>query len=67
MAQNEDYSPGGSLSDSSEKLLQRGRGNDSIYVILVKGEVHVTRHRILLKVAASLMKVTMSHDEQMSL
>lgn len=67
MAQNEDYSLGGSLSDSSKKLLQRGRGNDSIYVILVKREVHVTRHRILLKVAASLMKVTMSHDEQMSL
>ena len=64
MAQNEDYSPGGSLSDSSKKLLQRGRGNVSIYVILVKREVHVTRHRILLKVAASLMKVTTSHGEE---
>ena len=27
-----------------EKLLQRGRGKLSIYVILVKGEVHATKH-----------------------
>ena len=26
LGQNEDYSPGGNISDSSEKLLQRGRG-----------------------------------------
>ena len=26
LRQNEDYSPGGSISDSTEKLLQRGRG-----------------------------------------
>ena len=38
MGQNEDYSLGNSTSDSSERLLQRGRGKVSINVILVKGE-----------------------------
>ena len=38
MGQNEDYSPGDSIPDSSEKLLQRDGGKISIYVILVKGE-----------------------------
>ena len=36
--QNEDYSLGDRISDSSEKLLQSGRGTISMYVILVKGE-----------------------------
>ena len=38
LGQNEDYSLGDSLSDSSEELLQRGGGGISICVILVKGE-----------------------------
>ena len=33
----EDYSPGESLSESSEKLLRRGGKEVSIYVILEKG------------------------------
>ena len=37
--------------------------NVSIYVILVKGEVHA---HILQKFAACLLKVTTSHKEQMS-
>ena len=36
--QNEDHSLGDSISDSPDKVLQRGRGTVSIYVILVKGE-----------------------------
>jgi len=36
--QNEACSSEDSISDSSDKLLQRGSGKDSIYVILVKGE-----------------------------
>ena len=40
----EDYSPEGSISDNSEKLLQNGGEDVSIYVTLVKGEVHVTKH-----------------------
>ena len=38
LGQSEDYSLGDSISASSEKLLQRGRGKVSVYVILVKGE-----------------------------
>ena len=42
LGQREDCSPGDSISDSSEKLLQRGgrdgEGKVSIYVISVKGE-----------------------------
>ena len=35
VGQNEDDNPGDSSSDTSEKLLQRGRRKVSIYVILV--------------------------------
>ena len=38
LRQNEDCSLGHSISDSSEKLLQRDGGKVIIYVILVKGE-----------------------------
>ena len=38
LGQNEGYSPGDSISASSEKLLQKGCGEVSIYVILMKGE-----------------------------
>ena len=37
LGQNEDCSPGGSISDSSERLLQSGNGGRSIYKVLVKG------------------------------
>ena len=35
---------GDSVSDSSEKLLQRGSGGRSVYVILVKGEFNEMKH-----------------------
>ena len=38
LGQYEDSSLGDSTSDSSEKLFQEVMGEDSIYVILVKGE-----------------------------
>ena len=66
MGQNEDYSPGDSISDSSEKLLQRGRRKISIYVIWVKGEYIQSSTYFLQKVSASLVKVTASHEEQTS-
>ena len=44
MGQNEDYSPGGSISDSSEIPLPRGRRTESMNAILVKGEVAATTH-----------------------
>ena len=39
MGQNEDCSPGGSISENSERLLQSSSGGESIYKILVKGEL----------------------------
>ena len=54
MRQNEEYSPGDSLSDSPEEVLHRGGGR-SVYVILVKG-IHATFWQ----------KVTASHKEQMT-
>lgn len=57
--QNEDYSLGGSISDSSEILLQSGGGKVRIYVILVKAEVQVTKPKFL-------QKATASHEERTS-
>ena len=42
--QNEDFSLGGSISDSSERLLQSGSGGKSIYKVLVKGEFNAMKH-----------------------
>ena len=47
LGQNEDCSPGGSISDSSERLLQSGRGGRSIYKVLVKGEFNTMKHSFL--------------------
>ena len=50
MGQNEDYTPGGSISESSEIPLKRHREHVRIYVILVKGRcmlpnTHFTKGR----------------------
>ena len=66
MGQNEDCSPGDNIPDSSEKLPQRGRGKVSIDVILVQGEYMQSSTYFLLKVSASLVQVTASHEEQAS-
>ena len=63
LGQNDDYSSGGSISDSSEIQLHRGRGKGRIYVILVKGEVHAAFYRRSL---LSLGVVNGSHEEQTS-
>ena len=44
LGQNEDCSPGGSISDSSERLLQSRSGRKSIYKVLVKGEFNTMKH-----------------------
>lgn len=44
---NEDYSPGDSILDSSEKPLPRGKGKVRIDVILVKTE-HIFLQKVLL-------------------
>ena len=64
LGQNEDYNLGSSILDSSEIPWQRGRGKVSIYVILVKGEIHPAKHTFLQKFSASLMKASASHEEQ---
>ena len=60
LRQNEDCSPGDSPSDSSEKVLHRGGGEVSIYVILMGRWVHTVKHTFWPKVSAS-------HREQMLL
>ena len=46
MGQNEDCSPGGSISDGSERLLQSGSGGKSMYKVLVKAEFNTMKHSI---------------------
>jgi len=44
LEKNEYCNPGGSISDSSERLLLNGIGGKSIYKILVKGEFNAMKH-----------------------
>ena len=46
LGQNEDCHLGGSISDSSERLLQSRSGGKSIYKVLVKGEFNTMKHLI---------------------
>ena len=50
LGQNEDCSLGGSISDSSERLLQSGSGGRPIYKVLVKGEFNTMKHSFYKKV-----------------
>ena len=58
LGQNEDCSPGGSISDSSETLLQSGSGGKSIYKVLVKGEFSAMK--------LILQKIFVSQEDLMS-
>ena len=62
MEQNEDYSPGDSISDSSEKLLQRGRGEDQYICDFGEGGIHAVKHCLTI----FLQEVFASHEKQMS-
>ena len=44
LGQNEDYSLGDSISDSSEKLLQKGGGEGQYIYDFGEGEVHAIKH-----------------------
>ena len=44
LGRNEDCSPEDSVSDSSEKLLQRSSEGRSIYKVLVNGEFNTIKH-----------------------
>ena len=54
------------LSDSSEKLLQRGR----VVVLYVcgfgEGGIHVIKHMFIQKVSSSLGMISAGHEEQSS-
>ena len=66
MRKNENYRPGDSISDSSEKLLQRGRRESQYICDLGERGVHAVKHIFLQRVSAVLMKVTASHEEKTS-
>ena len=53
MGQNEDCSLGGSISESSESLLQSGSGGKSIYKVLEKGEFNTLKHSFYKRVSVS--------------
>ena len=53
MGQNEDCSPRGNTSDSSERLLQRGSGERLTYKVLVKAELNTIKHSFYRRFSAS--------------
>ena len=62
LGQNEDCSPDDGTSDSSERLLQRGEGKRSIYMIFGEGGIHAVKHCLTI----FLQEVFASHEKQMS-
>ena len=66
MGQNEEFSQGGSISESSEIPCLTGREKCQYINDLVEGGGTCKQAHILQKVAASLVKVTTSHEEQTS-
>ena len=67
LGQNENYSLGDSISDSSKKLLHSGGGKVSTYVILLKGVcVPWSMCFFVWKVSGSFVRVSASHEEQTS-
>ena len=63
---NEDCSLGDSISDSSEEMLQKGRGKVGIYAVILKNEYLQSSTYFLPKVVTSLVKVTASREKQTS-
>ena len=51
--QNEDCSPGVSISERSERLLPSGSGRRSIYKVLVNGEFNIMKHSFYKKLFVS--------------
>ena len=69
LGQNEDCSLGGSISDSSERLLQSGSGGRPIYKVLVKGEFNTMKHSFYKKVCFVfffVVVVVVSHEDLIS-
>ena len=59
LGQNEGCSPGGSISDSSERLFQSGSWGKSVYKVLVKVESNTMKHSFY-------KRFFVSHEELMS-
>ena len=57
---------GDSISDSSEKMLQRGRGKVSIHAIMVKNEYMQSSTYFFQKISAGLVKLSASPGKQQS-
>ena len=55
------------ISDSSEELLQRGKVEGQYMCDFGDGRVHVIKHKFFFFLQNSLVKVSASHKEQMSL
>ena len=53
LGQNEDCSPGGSISESSERRLQSVSGGKSTYKVLMKGEFNIMKHSIYKRFSVS--------------
>ena len=63
LGQNENYSLGDSISESSEKLHQSGRGEGQCLWGCGEGGVYAIKNTFFQKVTASLMKVAASEQE----
>ena len=57
LRQNEDFSLGDSTSDSSDKLLQRGRQKGQYMCDFGEKGIHANKHIFFQKVSTSLMKL----------
>ena len=65
--QNEDYSPGDSISDSSEKLLQTGNGEGQFIYNFGGAGIHAIKHIYFAYFfSTGLVKVAASHKVQSS-
>ena len=64
LGQNEDCGLGDSTSDSSEKLLQRGRVVGQYVCGFGEGGIHAIKHIFFQKISTSLGIISASHEEQ---
>ena len=66
LGQNEDCIPEESTSDSSERLLKRGRGKGQYVCDFGEGGIQTMEYIFFQKVSTSFMKISVSHEEQSS-
>ena len=64
MGQNENYSPVDSISESSEELLQRSKGDIDIYVLCMERDT-CSQAYILQRLAVGHKNAAASHKKQM--